>query len=181
MHRPHRNKQPSGFTLIELVVSMIVVSVIATIALVNYHKTLIIEHEREASTQLKIIYHANGLYKNKTGTYLPGFDLDLSAINSGLGLNIFSNNLTYSYDENVTWGFLAEAAYGTQFTIRIYGDFALSSLVDAPQSQLAGLADFNPFQTALSNLLVSAAHAGGNPNANPCCASGTCHLIPDCY
>jgi len=181
MQQPLQNKRPRGFTLIEIVVSMIIVSVIATMALVNYQKALVIEHEKEAATQLKVLYHANGSYKSKTGTYLAGNGLDLAAINSGLGLNIFSNNLTYSYDENGTWGFLAEAAYGTHFTIRVYGDFALSALEHAPDSQIAGLINFKPLQTALSDYLVSEALAGGDPNANPCCASGTCHIIPSCF
>ena len=93
-------RRKRSFTLMELVVVVVVVSVLATIALTKYNKTLQCGKEREIINNLYTIYGAARAYKIKYGTYPTANMSNLATINSTLGLNIISSDATtlYQYD-----------------------------------------------------------------------------------
>ena len=86
-----------GFTLTELIVTVVIVSMIAVFAIPNYQKTVLKARERNAILNLMTIHGANEIYKARSGSYLPGVGLNLAGINSGLVINIVDTDMTYSY------------------------------------------------------------------------------------
>ncbi len=94
----------SGFTLMEIIVTVIIVGVIASFAIPNYSRTINQTRAQDAIIQLSAIRSANQLYFAKTGTYWPtvaGSNL-VSAINSALNLNIIQNGMVYDCQGNGT-------------------------------------------------------------------------------
>jgi len=91
----------SGFTLLELIVTLIVMGVVASIALPNYALTVEKSHRRDAETQLLLIHSAQQMYASRNnGNYWgPAVgataELKLANINQNLGLNILTNGKNY--------------------------------------------------------------------------------------
>src|SRR5438477_7523693 len=91
-------RSKKSFTLMELMVITVLISVLITLAYPSYKKTLQCTKEREIINNLFTIYGAARVYKIKNGAY-PTQDLsDLAAINQTLGLNLVSSDATsYKY------------------------------------------------------------------------------------
>ena len=89
-----------SFTLIELMVVVIVISVIAGFAIPNYEKSVERAHLRDAITQLSTIHAANQIYRARTQSYWPDTvgTKDLADINADLGLAVIANGMTYTCD-----------------------------------------------------------------------------------
>ena len=121
----HLNSQirEAGFTLAEIIMVVIILGVIASFGLVRFTGAVSEAREQEAVNQLRAIHAANEIYiqrdtSNPPG-YLPGANLDVTAINNGLGLSIFSNSITYRYTRTGVNSYTAVANCPGGFSVSI--------------------------------------------------------------
>ncbi len=89
-----KNKNPLGFTLIEVIVVIIILAVIAGVALPNYRKTVERSYQQTAINNLTALHGAQQIYRAQYGTYWGTGNV--SAINTNLGLNIIENGMTFT-------------------------------------------------------------------------------------
>ena len=87
-----------SFTLIELIVVIVIIASMASFALVNYNKSLLAAHERDAIMQLKTIHAAESIQYSKDGFYWPldSSIYDLTDINDNLDVYVFSGDIVYT-------------------------------------------------------------------------------------
>lgn len=94
------HKRIDGFTIMEILVVVIIIGVIASFALPRYGKSVAQSHYQDMVMQLSAIRTANQIYFAQTSMYWPHptyvGDLQITGINSNLGLNIIENNVTYN-------------------------------------------------------------------------------------
>ncbi|MCA9401753.1 MAG: prepilin-type N-terminal cleavage/methylation domain-containing protein, partial [Candidatus Omnitrophica bacterium] len=91
-----------GFTIMEVMLVVFLLSVMASFALVQFNKATLKSREKSAIVQLKVIHAANEIYKARNGHFnrdsnTKGGPLNLDEINSSLNINLVSNGLTFSY------------------------------------------------------------------------------------
>lgn len=141
----------------EIIVVVVLLGIITSFALPNYQKSVRKAHERDAIVQLTSLYAANLMYNAQDGAYLPGSPVrNLASINSGLGINIIANGMTYTY--------AAAASAAVTFTARAFWD----------ESGTANDFTIRVNERAINPNAVS-------PNRNPCCATaGKCPSLGDC-
>ena len=111
-----------GFTLTELVITVVIISVIAAFAIPSYQKAVLKAYERNAILNLMTIHGANEIYHARAGQYVSGAGLDLAGINNALSINVADADMTYSYTRNVLTGaYTVTAAWagGSSFTVGI--------------------------------------------------------------
>ncbi len=77
-----------GFTLLELLVSLVVLGTVGAIAIPNYHSSIEKARVNEAKINLTAIYAAEKLYKSKNGVYWGPGSTSVAAINSNLNLDL---------------------------------------------------------------------------------------------
>ena len=102
-----KNKNNNGlraFTLTELIITVAIITVIATFAIPNYQESVRKGYERKAILNLKTIHGANEIYNARAGHYVVGAALDLAGINTALAIDIIDGDMTYSYTRNVATG-----------------------------------------------------------------------------
>lgn len=94
-------KNTKAFTLAEVIIVTVIISVIAAFALPNYFKSVRKQYERRIITDLKSIHAANEVYHAQTRVYLPP---DAAAgtlvnMNQNLEINVLADSkITYSCD-----------------------------------------------------------------------------------
>jgi prepilin-type N-terminal cleavage/methylation domain-containing protein len=145
-----------GFTLIEIMVVIVIMSVIAGFSIPNFRKAVRKSHEQDALLQLQVIFAASHFYYSKNGNFLDsgGSIEDLDFINTNLGINVVANGLTYTYQSDGTtyyyaWANWDEAGVANDFTLRI------------------------------SKIELNRNFAWGPPY-NPCCSAGSCPSGGNC-
>ncbi len=115
-----------GFTLIEIVLVMIILGVLSVLAMVRYQNTVREAREQYLITQLQAIHTANRVYFQRSNTtpqgYLPGMSLALDAINAGLGLSIFANDIVFTYTRTSPTIYSARGTVPEGFTLRVSDD-----------------------------------------------------------
>ncbi len=84
-----------AFTLIELMVVLVIVSVVATFAIPNYTKSVERSHRKDAESNLMVIHAAQQMYAARNDNAYWGTG-NLVAINSNLGINVLANGMTYA-------------------------------------------------------------------------------------
>lgn len=89
-----------GFTLLELLVSLVVLGTVGAVAIPNYYNSLEKARKSEAEINLKAIHTAEKLYKNKNGVYWGPGSTTINSINSNLNLDLTAVN--YADGVNVT-------------------------------------------------------------------------------
>ena len=89
----------------ELMVVSVILGIIAGFAIPNYNTAIERSHRRDAENQLRSIYAADSIYRAQNNSYWPAANGQLiAAINSGLGLNIIANGMTYTCNCRVACG-----------------------------------------------------------------------------
>jgi len=146
-------KKNTAFTLMELVIVVVLIGIMAAFAIPNYAKSVLKTHERDAIMQLTTLYAANLIYNAQAGEYLQGGTIDLAAINSGLGINIIANGMTYSYTSGGQNAYSATAAWDEAGTENDFGIRVNEKPIDTTASP---------------------------PDRNPCCLSGPCPSLGSC-
>jgi len=168
----------NGFSLVEIMVVVIILGVLVAMGLTRYQKTIEITRERDACVKLIAIHAANEIYKGRANEYLPGTNLDLEAINSGLSLNILADDLIFDYDRlsSSTYEATAEFQRGgtTLFKVRI-DETAITEIFSSLEPSVIT-------EDYWDDLLMSTeaeAMCGCTPT-NPCCSYGKCPTLKDC-
>ncbi|MBN1912844.1 MAG: prepilin-type N-terminal cleavage/methylation domain-containing protein [Candidatus Omnitrophica bacterium] len=94
-----REENERGFTIMELMLVLIIVSILVALALPQYsgHR----EHTlgKEVQAQLKLIISAEKLYRLEMGDFYPTNNIsDINAINENLSLSLIETNWNYTID-----------------------------------------------------------------------------------
>jgi len=99
------SRKITGFSLTELVIVIIILGILVAIAIPRFLRTKESAIDREAMTNLSLIYSAERIYYLRHQFYIaPG--TGIAAINADLGLDLNENNFDYS----VTGGGVAYTA-----------------------------------------------------------------------
>ena len=107
-----------SFTLIEIIIVIIVISVLASLGIVQYTRAVDIAVERDAVLQLRTLYTANELYYYRNKEYFPAnTSVGVAAINAGLGTNLVQEKLIYSYRRIRADYYEATATYTGRFVV----------------------------------------------------------------
>ena len=98
-----------SFTLMELMTVLVIVSVIVSLTLPNFRKTVERAYSRDATNNLLAIHSANEIYRSENLQYWPtsGGAKNLTnaapeGINASLGLSIVPNGFDYVCAKNVS-------------------------------------------------------------------------------
>ncbi len=138
-------KPLKGFTILELIVVVIIISILATVALPNYSRTIERAHCNNALMQLRSIHAANAIYFAQEQFYWPlgGFiNQNKDAINTGLGLHIIEDGVTYLCRD--TNGFDTSPDQFVCTASRTGGGFTTLTLTEASLSNANPDTDNNP-------------------------------------
>ncbi len=87
-----------AFTMMEVMVVVIILSVMASFAIPNFTRTIERTHRDDATNQLIAINSANRIYRARNGRFWPPDTntYNLALINTNLGLNIIASGMTYT-------------------------------------------------------------------------------------
>ncbi|MDP8233535.1 MAG: prepilin-type N-terminal cleavage/methylation domain-containing protein [Candidatus Saelkia tenebricola] len=88
----------SAFTALELIIVVVIISILTTLVLPGFQKTIKRSREKLAISNLRIIASAQKLYRVRYGSYTDCSDSD--AINEDLTLDIESKYFDYSVEIN---------------------------------------------------------------------------------
>ncbi len=141
---------PKAFTLMELLITTILIGLITAFALPQYGKSIRKTHERDAIAQLQAIHSAQIIYHAQAREFLPTGSGTLADLNAGLNINILPNEMTYTYGRTAADAYTASATWDETGTAN---DFMVT--ID---------------EGALSN---------SNPCCNVA-TKGQCPTLPDC-
>ena len=93
----------SGFTIMEILITVLIVGIIAAFAIPNYGKSVDQTHRQDAIMQLSAIRTANQVYYARTSTYWPSTSTHpVGEINTNLSLSLIENGKTFNCDGNGT-------------------------------------------------------------------------------
>ena len=118
-----------AFTLAELVITVVIISMLAAFAIPNYKKAVRKAYERNAILYLITIHGVNEVYKARNGEYVPGAGLDLAGINGALSINIIDADMSYLYRRATVTTYAATASWTGEgnFTVRVNQNFISAS------------------------------------------------------
>ncbi len=105
-----RKNSKNGYTLMELLATIVVVAILVTIAFPVFRKTIEKSREKIATTNLKLILAGENLYRlSHDHYYVPGEEDFLSNINDNLNLDIEAKNFTYKMETTGAYTFEVRA------------------------------------------------------------------------
>jgi len=112
-----KSKQ-KAFTLMELIVVIVILSIIAGFAVTSYQKSILKSIEQSAKMNLMTLEAALVIYNAQAGEYWSvGCDFgvsDVDTINAGLDIKMLEGKLTYGYlvDDDNPANYRISATYG---------------------------------------------------------------------
>lgn len=119
MMQKNTSTDNQGFTLLEVMIVITIVSIAAAFSLTSYHKSIRKAQERDALVHARSVHASCSVYKASTGSYWnTGAVTNVTTINTNLGLNIIPvNGATFNYlSDGVTFRFRST---WNNFTIEI--------------------------------------------------------------
>ena len=126
----NKPKIKSAFTIIELLVVVVLVSLIAAFAIPSFNKSMRKSYERDIITQLQAIHAANLTYRAINYTFYIKATGTLDDINTNLRINILADSsIEYIYKSADGVTFTIDADYngiGDPFTVIISQTGALT-------------------------------------------------------
>jgi prepilin-type N-terminal cleavage/methylation domain-containing protein len=91
-------EKKSGFTLMELIITVIIVGILASFVIRGFQRTVQGAKEKEAKINLLAIKTAQVIYKEKQGNYYPPSGMvNCASINTNLNLSITENPDSVQY------------------------------------------------------------------------------------
>ena len=110
-----------AFTLMELVVVIILVSIVAAFAVPSYISGIRRARERDMNAQLRVIYSAAQLYRSQAGQYPNQASGNLTYINQTFGLTLPPvNGFVYRYSSADPALFEAGIQWNTPGGVRLF-------------------------------------------------------------
>lgn len=120
-------KNQRGFTLTEIMVTVLLIGIMAAFAIPNYDKLVRRAHERDIIDALKMIHTASKTTKAHADGYIPGTLPGIETINKVLLIGIMSQDSIYLYQSHNPQTFSAKGTY-KDFTACVYeGDLSKSN------------------------------------------------------
>ena len=92
-----------GFTLLEILITVIIIGILSAIAIPNYTKSRERSLDKEAQIVLNLIHAAEKMHYMRSTSYYPNVastSVDVSGINSNLRLNLYSANWDFGINTN---------------------------------------------------------------------------------
>ena len=110
----------TAFTMMELLVTITLVSIIAAFIIPNFRRSITKTHERDMIAQLETLHAANTVFFSNQGKFYVDTTAVVITLNSNLNINLISNDgTTFSYTCIVPGtNYTFDASWGG-FTIRI--------------------------------------------------------------
>ncbi len=96
-----------SFTMIEVLVTVIIIAILSTLAVPAFRKTIKKSREKLAVSNLKIIMNAEKFYRASYDRYWPCEDFE--AINNNMDLDIEDKYFNYEVKTNGKYDFTATA------------------------------------------------------------------------
>lgn len=107
----------NAYTIMEILVVVILLGIIAGFALPNYTNYIKRANVRDMGAQLRTLHAANMIYHAQTGSYLSASSL--ATVNSGLNINLISNNNTFAYSRSTPQTYTASFTNTSGTTFRV--------------------------------------------------------------
>ena len=121
-------KKPMGFTLLEIMITVVILAVLSALAIPAYKNTIEQTRSNEAITNLNIIWMAEKIYWSKNSSYWGPGSTTMSSVNSGLDTDMSatfydtvnvsqsSNTYTAKLNRNTNSGGVAANYYQYVYT-----------------------------------------------------------------
>lgn len=199
-------KRVCAFTLIEIVVTIIILGVIATLAYPQLNKLMLRSRERDMIMQGMLFRSANEMYKAKHGHYWYPTDAGVYAdsssrteIEQALGIELDDDDGNYTYNYIVfrltqgstpqdTYGFTVTWKDGTsqEFSVLVDQDPVTQLAARMPERYYSGPAVFKPavFAWQVADDLLAQKkwmkaedHAGYSAVIKKCQAPSACYVV----
>ncbi len=112
-------------TLMEILIVLIIASILSTVGVISYRRSLVNAWERDARAMLKLIKNAEAVYMSEMNTYIGCNDNDECSADLRLHLPAAGGIWSYSVNLRGTESFCAQAipadAYADLHTMSIVG------------------------------------------------------------
>ncbi len=112
LHRDH------GMTLIEILITLVIMAVLAGLAIPSYYRTVEQGRSNEARTNLNIIYAAQKIYRLNNGVFWNPGSTSINTANTTLGID-----MTASFYDTIS----VTANAGTDYTARLTRNTTMGS------------------------------------------------------
>ncbi|MCC6334184.1 MAG: prepilin-type N-terminal cleavage/methylation domain-containing protein [Myxococcales bacterium] len=100
-----RRGRPRGFTLVEVMLTLAILSVMAQIALNEFRSMIMMAKRTEAILGLAHVWKAQKAYQGRQGTYSPTFQsLDFAVVGGKLLTPAIYKGARYTYQLSQPWG-----------------------------------------------------------------------------
>lgn len=138
-------KKKFGFTIIEILIVVVIVTIIAAFTIPNYNKSVYLAHEREAKSKIILLYDALRLYYAENGEFIQtgSTAVDINTILDDLNVQISTGELVMDYAAPDDNGDEATFCLRARF-MKDDGTEAFDIFMDQREIEDDGGADDNP-------------------------------------